>query len=112
MNSDLMYIGNRIREEREKQGMSQEKLAELAGTTRKTISKIENADGAYSVEILIGICDGLSTSMTYIQPERFSKNKTATEAVFRFSQRLRRLSENKMKAALPAIDSLLAALEI
>ena len=37
-----MVIKNRLKELREERGISQEKLAELSGISRTTLSKIEN----------------------------------------------------------------------
>lgn len=40
----LIIFGNKIRNERKKQGMSQEKLAELSGLHRTYIGMIERAE--------------------------------------------------------------------
>ena len=48
---DLIDIGNCIREQRQKAGMSQESLAELAGISVNTVSRIEGGQTAMSVEV-------------------------------------------------------------
>lgn len=40
-------IKNRLKEFREARGLSQEKLAEMSGISRATLSKIENNEEAY-----------------------------------------------------------------
>lgn len=42
--SVLVYFGRKIRREREKQGLSQEELADLAGVHRTYIGMIERAE--------------------------------------------------------------------
>lgn len=47
----LIDIGNCIREQRQESGLSQESLAELAGISSNTVSRIEGGQTAMSVEV-------------------------------------------------------------
>ena len=47
-----LYVGEQIRQFREKRNLSQEELAEMMGISRATISKIENGRFAISVDYL------------------------------------------------------------
>lgn len=50
---DLIELGNRIRDRRNEISMSQEKIAEQAGISANTVSRIEGGQSAMSIEIFI-----------------------------------------------------------
>lgn len=50
---DLIELGNRIRDRRNEINMSQEKVAEQAGISANTVSRIEGGQSAMSIEIFI-----------------------------------------------------------
>lgn len=50
---DLIELGNRIRDRRQEIGLSQEKVAEMAGISINTVSRIEGGQSAMSIEIFI-----------------------------------------------------------
>lgn len=56
-------IGNKIKELRENAGMSQQKLAELLGVLRPTISQIENNERKISADELIKLSDIFGVSV-------------------------------------------------
>lgn len=51
MSKELITLGNRVREERKRQGLSQESLAELVGVSTNTVSRIEGGQTAMSVDV-------------------------------------------------------------
>lgn len=51
----LAVIGNNLRDRRKSLGLSQRRLAELAGTTQTTIALIENGKGNPTYRTLEGI---------------------------------------------------------
>ena len=55
-------VGDNIRAERTRQKVTQERLAELAGLDRKTISRIENGAHATLLDHLLLIADALGIS--------------------------------------------------
>lgn len=56
-------IGKKIREIREKKGLTQESLSELTGMTRTTISKIEAGKFNASVDLLGRILSALDAEL-------------------------------------------------
>ena len=66
MTSNLYMIGDRLREERLKNGFTQEKLAELISVSRITVSAWER--GAYlpATEVLIKLCDLYHCDMDFL----------------------------------------------
>lgn len=56
-------ISERIRELRKKSGLTQEKLAELAGIDYKFLQRIEGGDRNITLKTLVKICDSLDISM-------------------------------------------------
>ncbi|MBC5745614.1 helix-turn-helix transcriptional regulator [Lachnospiraceae bacterium MD308] len=50
---DLIELGNRIRDRRQEIRLSQEKVAERAGISANTVSRIEGGQSAMSIEIFI-----------------------------------------------------------
>ncbi|ACA59240.1 putative prophage repressor [Candidatus Desulforudis audaxviator MP104C] len=58
-----MDIGPRIARFRERAGMSQKKLAELAALDRSHISKIESGDTSPSLEALMRICESMGVTL-------------------------------------------------
>lgn len=58
----MIAVGQRIKGFRKSLGMSQEKLAELLGVSRPTVSQIENGDRKVSAEELKNLADIFNTS--------------------------------------------------
>lgn len=58
-----MDVGNRIRELREKQGYSQNKLAEWAGVSQTHLRRVELGQADITVSHLQLICDALGISL-------------------------------------------------
>ena len=52
-------LGARIRQYRGVRCLTQEQLAQAAGTTRKTINLIENGNQQPNLDMLLGICRAL-----------------------------------------------------
>ncbi|MDR7869761.1 MAG: helix-turn-helix domain-containing protein [Tissierellaceae bacterium] len=63
---DPKEIGSRIREEREKLGLSREKFSEIVGLSSYFIGQIERGDRNMSLETLIKITSSLNISIDYI----------------------------------------------
>ena len=56
-------LGNRIRDERGKLGLTQAQLAELVGVSRKTINTVENGVFVPSTVLAIQLAKALDTSV-------------------------------------------------
>lgn len=80
-------IGKTIQEERKRQGLSQQALADKVGASRyQVIAEIEKGNTNYGIDVLIkvtealGICFDLRTQNNIIKPMfQFSKIEPATE---------------------------------
>jgi len=66
MVSDSAKLAARIREERKRQEMSQEKLAEAAGLSRQGIVKIESGDSGIQLSSLRAIAKALHVSVGWL----------------------------------------------
>jgi len=66
----MVNIGKRIKEMRERQGMSQQKLADMLGLSRPTISQLEHGERRVCAEELKKLADIFNTSVdTLLNPE-------------------------------------------
>ena len=63
---DIEASGMRIKKLREKQGMTQENLAEQINMSRKTISAIENGRKGTTIDTLVLLAEKLETSLDYL----------------------------------------------
>lgn len=54
---ELIKLGNRIRDRRKEIHLSQEKVAERAGVSTNTISRIEGGQSAMSIEIFMKLVE-------------------------------------------------------
>ncbi len=59
----MVKIGKRIKELRELAGISQEKLAEMFGVSRPTISQMKNDDRRITVEELVKLTEVFNVSI-------------------------------------------------
>jgi len=57
---DGMTVGEKVRKYRTKRKMTQERLAEMAGVSRKTISRLENKNMLPDVDVMIRIASAIS----------------------------------------------------
>lgn len=64
-----MYLGERLKEQRKKHGMSQEKLAELVGVSRQAITKWEANQSMPSTEHLFKLANIFQTTVDMILGE-------------------------------------------
>ena len=56
---DKLVLKNRVKEARQKQGLSQEALANLVGVSRNTISSIETGQFAPTAKLALVLCIAL-----------------------------------------------------
>lgn len=81
---DTKALGQRIKEERLKQSLTQEQLAEKVGISRLYITLIENGSRAVRVEVLERLADCLKVSIDYLV--KGSGQFIHKEAVHEFEQ--------------------------
>jgi transcriptional regulator with XRE-family HTH domain len=63
-------FGQKLRKVREKAGLSQERLAELAGLHRTYVSSVERGQRNISLENVERLADALGVSMAELMPNR------------------------------------------
>lgn len=68
-NAIKVQMGQAIRRLREKERLSQERLALMVGISRQHLSNVESGKANVSVELLYRIACGLGTKMTRILDE-------------------------------------------
>ena len=81
MSIDYVDIGKRIRSQREKQKLSQEKLAEWAGVSIQHISNIEKANTKLSLPVLIDIANALQCNVETLLLSSLQNNSVAAEYI-------------------------------
>lgn len=64
MNNNRITIGLQIAEARQKKGLTQKDLAELAGVDQANISKIEKGKYNVSIDILSRVCNAMGSTIT------------------------------------------------
>jgi transcriptional regulator with XRE-family HTH domain len=69
----MTRFGKRLRSVRERVGISQEKLAELAGLHRTYVSSVERGLRNISLENIEKLAEALDVRMAKLMPERISK---------------------------------------
>ena len=98
------YIGSKIRDERQKNALNQQELAEKIGLTRTSVSNIEAGRQQPTIDVLYQICHNLGKEIHFLLPT-FSEvsslidNKDGT---------IDRLKTNKLSAgSIKAIQGIL-----
>lgn len=90
-----MSLGERIKEQRKRCGMSQEKVAELVGVSRQAVTKWETEQSAPSTENLFQLAEVLGTTVDFLlMSEEQGKNSPAEQIYYLY----------KMKEAKKADD--------
>lgn len=101
---DLIAIGGRIKAERKRRGISQERLAEIVSVSPHYIYEIERGMKAMSLETLINIINALEISANYlIFGKQQCDNTTLYDQLQMMSEERRIRAENAFKAILPYI---------
>ena len=76
--SEQQRLGDIIRAEREKRGLSQEALAALSGLSRTHVGEIERGEVNLSFSALEGLSDGLGMPLTEIMRE-YEQRSSSTD---------------------------------
>lgn len=98
-----MTIGNRIKERRQRLGMSAEELGKRIGKDRATIYRYEKGDiENLPLDILTPLAEALGTTPQYLMG--WEKIKKDNEALVDLIVRMR--SDENFRAAVEALDAL------
>lgn len=106
---DYVALGERIRAERKRQGLTQEQLAELADISESFMGHIERGGRVLSVETLIKLANALNLSVEYIVCGEYNYQpgtlpSEIQEALGRMSDRQRKLFLSIMKTLADHAD--------
>ena len=104
MLSKKQALGLRIKEFREKQKLTQEKLAELVGIDAKHLSRIENGRNYPSIETLEKLTDNLH--ITFEDVFQLEHIETREFLLQNLIIKLQSLSDNKLKFIYKMIKEL------
>lgn len=74
-------IGSKIRYERKKQSITQEKLAELCNISIPHMSNIENANTKVSLPVLVDIANALNCTVDYLLCNSLKNNVIISDSV-------------------------------
>lgn len=106
---DLIDLGNRIRDRRHEIRLSQENVAERAGISANTVSRIEGGQSAMSIEIFIKMVQILGVDAN----ELLGDNGLVTEedgACQKMFCRIRHLRRNEQTVVLQTMEALVDGL--
>ena len=85
-------IGNEIAKRRLDRNLSQEKLAELIGTSRNTVVRIENGNQMPRADTVAEICEALKIPAGAIFPERLTSYSQGDERLRKLEKGIADLS--------------------
>jgi transcriptional regulator with XRE-family HTH domain len=103
---DYKEIGSRIRAERRKQDLTQEKLAEMADISESFMGHIERGGRTLSIETLAKLANALNLTVEYILCGEFNYQPDMLPA--EVHDALNRMSGNQRKAFLAMMKTLAA----
>ena len=97
----------RLKELREKAGISQKKLAESIGVSQQSINKYENHNIEPDIETLIRIADYFSTSIDYLvgHGERDAGSQIISDSEFELLFNYRNLTQKQKNSILLVIEN-------
>lgn len=103
-NIDYKDLGKRIRAERRKQDLTQEKLAEMANISDSFMGHIERGGRTLSIETLAKIANALNLSIEYIVCGEFNYQPDMLPS--EILDALNRMSSNQRKVFLKMMKTL------
>ena len=108
---DMVDFGNKVRTERQKQGMTLERLANLINCDKASLSRFEKGERFIKYDNVLRIADALKISPWELFPDRFKENAFLTTAESRIHSGLLKFPESKrievMKYIIALLDGLL-----
>lgn len=105
----LIKLGNRIRDRRQEISLSQEKVAEQAGISVNTVSRIEGGQSAMSIEIFIKMVQILGVDANELLGVS-SQTKEGDGQCQEMFCRIRHLKQNEQTVVLQTMEALVNGL--
>ncbi len=106
---DLIELGNRIRDRRQEIRLSQEKVAEQAGISTNTVSRIEGGQSAMSIEIFIKMVQILGVDANELLGDNALVTDGNGECQKMFC-RIRHLKQSEQTVVLQTMEALVDGL--
>ena len=106
---DLIDLGNRIRDRRQEIRLSQENVAEKAGISANTVSRIEGGQSAMSIEIFIKITHILGVDANELLGDNALNTEEDGQCQKMFC-RIRHLKRNEQAVVLRTMETLVDGL--
>ena len=107
MENLLTEMGERLSRRRKQFGLTQEQLAEMAGTTTQTISTAETGRKALRPENVLKLCDALDISIDYLFRGQISDQDFSL-----LSTKISQLTPEQYQYLETIIDSFIAAVTL
>ncbi len=110
VSQDLINIGNRIRDRRRVLELSQEKVAEKAGISTNTVSRIEGGNSAMSIEIFIKLMQVLdmdANELLGVDIQTSDQKELVSEMVCRIAN----LKQSEQTVVRQTIETLVEGLQ-
>lgn len=99
---DYGKLGMRIKEMRQRKGLTQDNLAEIVGCNTSHISNIENNHTKVSLNVLLAIANSLHTSIDFLLATQYSNASLALDN--EIQRALKDCSTQKKEKILKIID--------
>ena len=109
-NIDYKELGKRIRTERRRQDLTQEKLAEMANISDSFMGHIERGGRTLSIETLASIANALNLSIEYIVCGEFNYQPDMLPA--EIHENLKCMSSSQRKVFLKIMKTLAANMDM
>ena len=106
---NLNEIGERIKSQRKRLGISRDRLAEMINLTPYFVGEIERGDKAMSLDTFVKISDGLEVSPDYLiygQKEAPADASNLQELLNKCTDKERQLITDILKVAMPYLNGL------
>lgn len=106
-----MTLGERIKEQRKRCGLSQEKLAELAGVSRQAVTKWEMDQSAPSTKNLFNLAEIFGTTVDLLVGAETSNKETHEEQIHSISEieKLKKAEDRRTKIRKNIVVTLVIA---
>lgn len=109
ISTELIELGERIRKRRQEMKLSQESLAEKAGISVNTVSRIEGGQTAMSVEIFRKMIEILETDANLLLGKEGGGTEKL-ESIQEVLYRIQKMEWKEQKIIMQTIDSLIDSL--
>lgn len=95
---DMVFIGKRLKEERNRLHYTQDEVSEMIGVTPAYVGHIERGERGFSIETLIKLCNVYKVTIDYLFEDVIQQDKNSISE--QISLLLRDKDENQQKAVL------------